>query len=88
MDWRRHTLKSDGPSSFASLVVEFWPDGKIRIVHHSGKVKHGVYAVETVGSKSKLPTDVDTALQQFDELASGMKRTIDRASTEQGPPKD
>lgn len=85
-DWRRRTLKSDGPSSFASLVVEFWPDGKIRIVHHSGKVKHGVFAVESVGSKSKMPTDVDTALKQFDELAIGMKRAIDMASTEQGSP--
>lgn len=35
---------------------------------------------------SKLPTDVATALQQFDELAVGMKRAIDMASTEQGSP--
>lgn len=88
MDWRRQRLpSSDGPSSFASLVVEFWPDGRIRIAHHSGKVKRGVYAVENVGSKSKLPADVDTALQEFDELATAMKRAINMA-TEQSSPKD
>lgn len=43
--------------------------------------------MENVGSKSKLPANVDTALQEFDELATAMKRAINMA-TEQSSPKN
>lgn len=86
MDWRKQKLKPEGPSSFTSLVVEVWPGGKLRIASHYGKVKDGVFAVESVASKSSVPTDVDTALEQFDDCARMMKQAINRASD--GSPKD